>query len=199
MPPEGGRRAPAATGPRAQLVPEAAQQLLALGLVLVGLDPRRRRAVDHAEHAPALFGLAHHDLERVRGRAEDAAHLGHGLDRVQDVDREPVAQGDDEQVTGADRPRVANRDVDELVVVAASAHEPRPARLVERDPELQPRDVHARLVQILDRLDEVGLTDDDVQVLGLVERDDADVHRRTLLVVGRPRGTGSSDPFEPGE
>jgi hypothetical protein len=39
-------------------------------------------------------------------------------------------------------------------------------------------------VKVLDRLDEVGLAEDDVQVVGLVERDGADVHRRTLLVVG---------------
>ena len=62
--------------------------------VLVRLDARRRGPVDHAEDAAPLLGLADDDLERVRGRAEDPAHLGDGLDRVQDVDRERVAHRD---------------------------------------------------------------------------------------------------------
>ena len=65
--------------------------------------------------------------------------------------------------------------------VSGTAHEPRAGGLAERDPEPQPRDsAGERLVQILDRLDEVRLAEDQVQLLGLLDRDDVQ------LDLGRP-------------
>jgi hypothetical protein len=51
-------------------------------------------------------------------------------------------------------------------------------------------------VQVLDRLDEMGLAEDDVHVFGLVDGDDFDVHGTLLVRLGfiiRPSGRVGND------
>ncbi len=101
------------------------------------------------------------------------ADLGDGANRVEDVEREPVPEHDDEGVAGPDRRGVAGGQLDELGVVAGAAHEPRTRRLAERDAEPQRRaDPHQRLVEVLDGLDEVRLPDEDVDALGQLDGHD---------------------------
>ena len=134
-------------------------------------------SVDHAGDAPAEFRLGHDDFEGVGGGAEDAAHLRHLLQRVQDVDRVAVLQEHEERVSRADRDGVAGGQLDETVVVAGAAHEARTRGLAERDTEPEVR-AHSDqgLVHVLDGLDEVGLSDDHVHVVGFVDRHDLQIH-----------------------
>ena len=114
-------------------------------------------------------------------RAEDRAQLRHPLERVQDVDWEAVAEEHDERVPCTDRLRVPHRELDEGVVVAGTPDEARPRRLTEGDPEAQDRARAGKgLVEVLHGLDEVGLPNDDVQVVGLVDKDGGQLHVQIL-------------------
>src|SRR3989339_156410 len=62
--------------PRSSFVSDLPQQVPPPFAVGVSFDPDRRGAVDDAHDPTALSTLGDDDLERVRGRAEDAAHLG---------------------------------------------------------------------------------------------------------------------------
>src|SRR5512146_1732318 len=121
-------------GYSSELVADPAQQLVAVGDVLVGLDAERHLAVDDADDAAAELGLRDQDLEPVRRGAEDPADLRHQLQLVEHVDREALADEDDEDVPGRDRERVRDRQLDELLVVARVADEPGPGRLAEGEP-----------------------------------------------------------------
>ena len=70
----------------------------------------------------------------------------------------------------------------EPFVVALGAHQARAGRLVEREAELRLRrggDHH--LVQIFDGLDEVGLAEDKVEIVGFFDRDEFEFHVITSL------------------
>src|SRR5450759_3545534 len=58
-----------------QLVADVAQQGPAIRLVALVLNAERRLAIDHAEDTTTLLGLGNQDLDRVRRRTVDAAHL----------------------------------------------------------------------------------------------------------------------------
>src|SRR5215468_6759807 len=60
----------------ASLVAELAQQLAALRARRIVLDAARRPAIHHAQNRPSLLALADDHLHRIRGGAEDVAHLG---------------------------------------------------------------------------------------------------------------------------
>ena len=71
----------------------------------------------------------------------------------------------------------------EFRVVAGPAHQGGPARLAERDAEFHlGHRLHDRLVQVFDRLDEVRLAEDEVDVGRLVDRDGGQFHGNLLLV-----------------
>src|SRR5215469_61021 len=84
-----------------QLVADVAEQLVAAGGIRIGLDTDRRRAVDHADDTATGCCDRDQHADRVRRRAEDRAHLGYCLDRVEHVDRESAAKHDHERVAGA--------------------------------------------------------------------------------------------------
>lgn len=69
----------------------------------VCLDSGRRAPVDHAKHAAPLLGLSNNHLHWIGGRAENIGYLRHCLDAAQHIDRKTIAQGDYENVSGADR------------------------------------------------------------------------------------------------
>ena len=123
--------------PCLRLVAQPPQQLLALGDVLLGLDAEGYSTIDDAEDSAPLRGLGEHDLHRIGGRTEDPAHLRYLLDLVEHVDREALAQEDDEAVPGPDRLRVVNGEVDQLAVVSCPADEPRSRRLAEGKSEAE--------------------------------------------------------------
>jgi len=71
-------------------------------------------------------------------------------------------------VTGTDCHRVLFCQCHQLRVRAAGAHQTGSRRLAEGQAETDPRDgAHQCLVQILDRLDKVGLAKDDIGALRL--------------------------------
>lgn len=83
-----------------------------------------------------------------------------------------LAEKDHEGVTCADRQRIAHGQLDELLVVPRPADEHRPRRLAEGEPEAEVRRAaRERLVQVLHRLDEVRLAEDQVQLLRLLDGD----------------------------
>ena len=103
------------------------------------------------------------------------------LRRVQDVDREAVAEEHHERVPCTDRLGVPQRELDEGVVVAGTPDEARPRRLTERHPEAQDRaGADKGLVEVLNGLDEVGLPNEDVQVVGLLNKDSRQLHVQIL-------------------
>jgi hypothetical protein len=74
-------------------------------------------------------------------------------------------------VTGSDGERVAGGQLDQLVVVSGTPHEARAGGFAEREPEPQMRRGSGQgLVEVFDGLDEVRLPQDEVQVVGLVDR-----------------------------
>src|SRR5438093_8912044 len=84
---------------------------------------------------------------------------------------------------GPDGLRVPDREVDQLGVVAAPPDEAGTRRLAERQPEPQPRrGLRERLVEVLHGLDEVGVAEDEVLVLGLVDPDGRELHANLLRV-----------------
>ena len=141
------------------------------------------------------------NLDRVGGCAVDAAHLRHLLDLVQDVHRVALTQEDDERVARSDRQGVANGELDELLVVARTPDKPGARRLAEGEPEAQVRGAAGEsLIQVLDRLDEVRLAEDQVELLGLLDPDrdqlQLSAHGRVLLPARArfPRGVSANVP-----
>ncbi len=66
--------------------------------------------------------------------------------------------------------RVPLGELHELGIRSREAHEGRARRLAEPKPELRPRHGgHQRLVEVLHRLDEVGLPEDQVHVIRLLD------------------------------
>ena len=134
----GPGRTGAQTPRRSELVADRPQEIVPRGDVGFGLNPQRRPAIDDAEDPSPGSGLADDHLHGVRRGAEDPAHLGHELDLIEHVDREPLAQEHDERVPGADLERVAGGQLDQLRIVSRAAHQPRARGLAEGDSEPQP-------------------------------------------------------------
>lgn len=85
-----------------ELVADSAEQAVPLGYVGFLLDPDRRLPVDHTNDPSPLAGDRDEDVDGIGGRAEDRADFGHGLERVQHVDGEPLAQQDHEAMPRPD-------------------------------------------------------------------------------------------------
>src|SRR5512134_2748554 len=117
----------AETRSNSEFIAELAQQLLARLDVGLGLDAFALQPVNDAEDAPPAAGLGHDHLYRVGRRAVDRAHLGHGFDGVENVDRETAAHEDDEAMSAAQRQRVLLCQSHEVGVVSSPAHEGGPA------------------------------------------------------------------------
>src|ERR1019366_4900535 len=101
--------------------------------------------------------------------------------RREHVDREGVAEQDQEGVARAQLHHGGAGQVRELVVGAAPTDQRRPGGLTEGEPELDPgHGSHQRLVEILHGLDEVALAEDEVDILRLVDGDGGDLHGRLL-------------------
>jgi hypothetical protein len=80
-------------------------------------------------------------------------------------------------MAGADGESVAHGELDEVGLVACSPHEAWPGRLAEGDPEPQVRRAAGkRTEEILDGLDEVGLSEHDVEIVRLVDSNGRKLH-----------------------
>jgi hypothetical protein len=99
---------------------------MALSRIGIGLDAKRRFAVDDSDDAAAQVGLDHEHLDGIGGRADDTAHLGHLLHGVEDVHGVAVSQEHDEGMSGPDVLRVPNGKLDQLVVVTGVPDESGP-------------------------------------------------------------------------
>ena len=153
-----------------ELVTDGAQQVVPVGHVAIGLHPEGRLSVDDAHNATATWGHRDQDVDRIGCGAVDRADLGHRLNRVEDVDREPVTQEDHEAVPGGNGQRIAGRELDQFRIIAGAANQPWPGGLAKGQPEPQRRaHSHHRLMQVLDRLDEVRLPDHDIDIVRLVD------------------------------
>jgi hypothetical protein len=120
---------------------------------------------------PRPSSVGDYDLDGVGRCAEDTAHLGHRLDRVQHVHRKSVAEEDQERVAGADGLRVLSRKLGQDGSRAGLSDQSRSGRLTEGETELDARHCpHQRLVKIFDRLNEVRLAQHQVQIRRRVER-----------------------------
>src|SRR5512143_646028 len=181
-----------------ELVADLAQKAFAPFDVSRPLDALGPHAVDDPQDGPALIRLGHDDLGRVGRGAVDAADLGHGLDRVQDVDREAAGHEDQERVAGAERQGVLLGDLDQGGVVPGVADQGQSRRFAEGDAELHLRRRRDDgLVEVLDGLDEMGLAEDEIHVLGLVDGDDLEIHGSLLRVRYGPHYRASPCPVQP--
>jgi hypothetical protein len=149
---------------RLKLVTDLPEQPFAPGDVLSIFNASRRRAIDYAENSASLFGHGYDDFYRVRCRTEDPAHFGHHFEHVQYVQRvETFAEKNDKAVACTDGLRVLLRQVNHGRIGTAPTDKAFTRRLAKRQPELYPR--HRRdqcLMDILDRLDEMALTKDEI-------------------------------------
>lgn len=155
-----------------ELVANYAEEGVARLLVFLRLHTLGLCTVDDAHHAAALSARRDNDLERVRCGTEDVADLRDCLDRVEDVDRERVLHEDPEGVATAGREGVLLGELDALLVVALGAHQARTRRLAEGEAKLdRSAAAHTRLVEVMRGLDEVGLPEDEVQLVRVLDLD----------------------------
>ena len=163
---------------RSELVPNHAEEAVASLLVLLCLDALGLGTVDDTHHTAALGAGRDDDLDGVGRGAEDVADLRDRLDGVENVDREGVLHEDPEGVPTAGREGVLLRELDALLVVALGAHQARPRRLAERNAKLDGGAAgHARLVEVVGGLDEVGLPEDEVQLVRVLDLDEGGLKR----------------------
>ena len=165
-PPPG--RGPPDHRPGSELVAQVSQQPVPGGHVRVRLHADRGQAVDDPGDTAPSTSDGDQDLYRVGRGTEHRAHLRHRLDLVHNADREALPQHDHECVTGPDRLRVPNGEAGQVGVITGPADQPGARGLAEGDAEPQVR-AHPgqRLMQVLHRLDEVRLADNDVTSSGL--------------------------------
>ena len=128
-----------------------------------------REAVDDADYSAALRAFGDEDLKRVRGRGEYAADFLHVLYPVEDVDGVAFAHDDDKGVSRVHFLRVFYRALLHLRVVPVVADEAVAGRFAEGYSEFYAGSGrHHRLIEVLDRFDEVALSYDYVRVLRYV-------------------------------
>ena len=137
-------------------------------------------AVYHAQDAAPLFGLGNYHLGWVGSGAEDAAHFWDGFNGVQHIQRvEALSQKDNEAVPRSHCLGILLRQLDHLCIGAAGAHQAFPGRFAESHPKLDPRHaVDQRFVHILHSLDEVRLTQDEVEFERLFNGYRCQIHYR---------------------
>lgn len=137
------------------------------------LHPAGGGAVDHPQDATPLFALGDDRLAGVGGGAEDPADLGAVLDGVEDVDGIGLFQEYDEAVAGPDGLGVLLGQADHLLIGSLVPDQAVAGGLAEGQPELDAGDRGDQdLVEVLYRLDEVGLPQDEVDLRGLFDGDD---------------------------
>jgi hypothetical protein len=91
--------------------------------------------------------------------------------------RRPLTHEHHETMASPDGVCVACRKLYQLLVIPCPANQAGSGRFAERHPELQVWTRSGeRLVDVLDRLDEMGLAQDHVEVVGLVDRDGVQFH-----------------------
>ena len=111
-----------------------------MGLVSRGFNSLRRITIYNAHNSPPLRGFSNNDLNRVGGRAVDAADLGTELDLIEDVYGEGVLQYDTEDVAGADRLKILDAEVCQHTVVSFCPDETWAGSFCEGDAEKRIRD-----------------------------------------------------------
>jgi hypothetical protein len=142
-----------------------------------GLDALRRGAINDAEDSSPVRGRGDDDLRRIRGRAEDRAYFRDLLDGIENVDGKTAFKKNDKRVTSGNCARVTDSKVNKRLMVAGLPYKRGPGGLAECDAEL-----HAgirgddRFVEIFDRFDKMGLTEDEVRVGRFLDRDSLEFH-----------------------
>ncbi len=153
-----------------ELVTDRAQQIPPGCHVIVGFDAQRWLSVDHARDAAAeRRGRRRRYRPDWRWRRR-SSRPREPLIGLRTFTGNPSRTKITKVCPAANRQRIAHRQFDKLGIIPAAAHQSRTGRLTEGQPEPQRRtDPHHGLVQVLHRLDEVRLPDDDVEVVGLVD------------------------------
>src|SRR6185312_10519275 len=105
-------------------------------------------------------------LDRIRGGAKDGANLLYCLDRRENVNRKRIAQEDQKAVPGGDVQHVLCRERHEFGVGSTATYQAITRRFAKREPELQTTNrSRQRLMQILDRFDEMALPKDKIEIV----------------------------------
>src|SRR2546422_7779479 len=167
----------------AQRVPDFPEEGDPLRPVFLGLEAFRPLAVDDSQDAATAAGRRDNDVNGIRCRGKHGHDFGDIAQGPQDVDRVGVLHEYDEEVSRSDREGVLRGELLQAVIVAFDPDERRPGRFTESNPEFDPGDgSDERLVNILGRLDEVGLSEDYVQAVRVVDGDEfrLDRHRQCI-------------------
>src|SRR5712692_4195947 len=167
----------------AQLVPDFPEEGDPLRPVFLRLDAFRPLAIDDSQDAATAAGRRDDDVDGIRCRGVHRHDFWHVAQGPQDVDRVRLLHEHDEEVARPDREGVLRGEPLQAVIVAFDQDERRPGRLTERDAEFDPGDgPDERLVNVLGRLDEVGLAEDHVQPVRVLDGDKfrLDRHRQCI-------------------
>ncbi|VTR71170.1 hypothetical protein DESC_90040 [Desulfosarcina cetonica] len=163
--------------PTLQFITDGPQEGFAFGDVGVPFDTLGRETVDDPQDTPSLGAFGDDHLHRVGRRTKNAAHLGYGFDRVEDVDREHVAHENDEAMACGQGEGIILGQRDQFVVRPGMAYQADVGCLAESESEFCPRHgVDDGLEQILDGFDEMGVPENEVEAFGIIDRDGFQFH-----------------------
>ena len=119
--------------------------------------------------------------QRPRERTEDAAHLGHTLDGVEHVDGKGFLEKHNKRMAGADGLCIANGQLLQSLVGARMSHQRVAGGFAKGDAELNAGDrVDQGFVDVLDRLDEMRLREDQVQCVGILDLNKLQFHSNSF-------------------
>lgn len=148
-----------------RLISHVPEERFAFGNVSFVLETFRTETVHDSQDGSTLLRLCHDNFDRVRSRTVDAAHLGHGTYAPQDVDRVHVPHEDDKGVTGTYGHGILLGQSLEFGIGARPPDQTDVRSLTKGETEFGPRDtVEYGLVEVLDRLDEMGVAQNKIEV-----------------------------------
>lgn len=110
------------------------------------------------------------NFKQSRDICEDRGEHLHG---IEDIEREEArSENDDKRVTRANGLRIFPRELGQVRIGAAPAHEARPGRFAKSEPETDARHSGDEcFVDILHRFDEVRLAENEIEIGGLFDGD----------------------------
>ena len=151
---------------RLKLITDLAQQSFAPGDILFPFQSLGRATVDDAKDRPTLFCGSDDHFRRIRCGAIDAANLGHVFQGVQDIDRiKAFAEENEKAVARCHSLRISLREFNHGRISAAPADQTFARGLAERQAEPNPwHSSDQCLMNVLDRLDEMRLTENKVNL-----------------------------------
>src|SRR5581483_10561857 len=171
--------------PSLTLVADLSQEFLARVYVGRALHTFGRTSVDHSDDPTTLLGIRQDELHRIGRGTENRAHLRHVLQHVQQIDGISVAYDQHKHVACRRGLRVADSHLAQLLVIAFGPRKAWTGSLVEGHPEFRLRHgVHHRFIDILYAFDEMGLSHNDVAVLGKLHCDGFEFNHGVSLASG---------------